>query len=223
MRVLAFDPSINTTGLGVVERRGDRLVEGALIRTGDGDLETRATELRRDALENLHHFSPDLVVVELPAATGRHTAGQGFGARSALYLPNYGIAVGMVLSAALEYLSRNQARPAGLSPTASRLITRAADAWTKGLPGTKNDEHKTARVRLVEQLYVLNPGALGAETVAGNVADAILLARHVAGAMHSDASIKELQPCTKEATPATTPTRRRAAKGAGARSGRASA
>lgn len=215
MLVLAFDPSIKTTGVGVVDQGSDHLVAGELIRIPDTqDLHARVQELIGDVRDTLKRYTPDVVVVELPAATGISKKFQGFKTRSSLHLPTYGIAVGVILAEAFRYADQDQRAP--------KVITRPSDAWTKGLPGTANDPHKTARVRLVESIYRLNPGALGAETIAGNVADAILLARHVAVAMHTESSIKEIQSCPKEPGSVPQLQRRRGARGAGTQSPRAS-
>lgn len=216
MRVLAFDPSIALTGVGCVSNRGDQLVSRALIRTGDGDHQARAEELWADVGVELAELNPDIVVVETPSITGRGRRHWGYEGRSVLSAPVYGLAVGIVLGQAFLYRKANPNREI-------KVITRPADAWTKGLPGTADDEHKQGRVRLVEELFRLEAGALGAKTAAGNVADAILLARHVAAGMFVERSIKELQPCPKPAsppppTPTPAPARRsrRGAKGADA-------
>jgi hypothetical protein len=112
----------------------------------------------------VREHAPSLVAVELPAATGRAAAARVF-RTSVLTLPNYGMAVGAVLAAAVGGPPR-------------RIVGYASDLWTRGLPPTRHDEHKQGRVRLAASLYRLNPSDFGAKTVAGNVADAVLLGRY---------------------------------------------
>lgn len=185
MNVVAFDPSIETAGAACVADGGSRLVNATLIRTDRGerwDTEdspevrkelVRVMQLAADVGEWLSMHRPSLIVVEFPARTPRPAFARGFKARSALTLPSYGIAVGVIVATASAW--RDQRRNAGHP---CEILDVAADAWTRGYPATANDPHKTARVRLVESLYALAAGSLGCATLAGNVADAVLLARH---------------------------------------------
>lgn len=163
MLVVGIDPSMTCTGYAVLS--GSCVLDAGVIRPSGKTLTERAHDLWRHCRDIVTTHRGAVVVVELPAARGIPPDAQGFRRRSALTLPVYGIAVGIVLGA---YWA---------SPGA-RLIAVAADAWTRGMPSTRGDPRKTGRVRLVEQLYGLGRGGLGAPTVAGNVADAVLLARY---------------------------------------------
>lgn len=105
------------------------------------------------------------LVVEFPADA--MPPGQ-FKNRSVAWLPTYGLAVGTILVAA----SRDASRPVPIE----WCLTPPASRWWRGVaPSTKDDPHKERRVRRCEELWKLAPGALGAKTTAGNVADALLL------------------------------------------------
>lgn len=174
MKVVAFDPSMRVTGAACVSEGGARLVDTVLIMVPDkGDAMDRCSSLFADAASYLADMDPDVIVVETPAEKGRHPDAWGYSGRSALSMPVYGMAVGVVMAAAIAHTKARTGR-------AIRLLNRPADSWTKGMPGTKADKNKTARVRLACTLFGLAPDALGAETNAGNAADAILLARHMA-------------------------------------------
>jgi hypothetical protein len=175
MSVVAFDPAITHTGAACVSDDGRELRGAPLIRVeGENrDLQDRLTELRRDVRAFLEEHRPKVVAVEMPAKRGLPPEAQGFKKRSMLHLPTYGIAVGTVLAEAERYVDMNPNREVV-------VLCRGSDEWSRGYPGTKNDEYKTARVRLVESMFQLPEGSLGAKTTAGNLADAILLATHAA-------------------------------------------
>lgn len=186
MSVVAFDPAITHTGAACVSDDGLELRMRALITVeGEGrDLQDRLRELRADVRAFIDDNLPKVIAVEMPAAKGIAPKSQGFGNRSALHLPTYGIAVGTVLAEAERYAETHPHLDV-------KVLCRPSDSWTRGYPGTKGDPHKTARVRLVESLYGLADGALGFMSYAGNVADAILLARHAAELATSERTIKE--------------------------------
>lgn len=187
MNVVAFDPSIDTAGAACVSQGGNRLVHYTLLRTDRGRRWTtecvtearkdiiRAMQLYDDVTEYLDLYTPGEIIIEFPAREPRHHKGQGFTRRSPLTLPTYGMAVGLCLGAATAWRTRRQA--AG-HPCEIRDV--GADQWTKGYPTTREDEDKEGRVRLVETLYGLEAGALGCRSLAGNIADAILMAKHYA-------------------------------------------
>lgn len=185
MSVVAFDPAITHTGAACVSDDGQQLRMAELITIkGEGrDLQDRLRELRQDVRRFIDDNSPKVVAVEMPAAKGIHPSAQGFGKRSALHLPTYGLAVGTVLAEAERYAELYPHRDI-------KVLCRPSDSWTRGYPGTARDPNKTGRVRLVESLYGLAEGSLGAVTTAGNIADAILLARHAAELATSDRTIK---------------------------------
>lgn len=160
--ILAFDPSISLTGWAATAE--SQLLGAGLIRTSSGEADDRARSIYEDVRKTCAMFpKAEAVIVEMPAAAG---FGGGLKNRSPIYLPMYGVAVGVVFAAALSAV---RCPVIGVSP----------NKWTKQMsaPSSKGDVHKEKRVRLVEQLYRLSPGALGARTTAGNVADAVLLSR----------------------------------------------
>lgn len=187
--IVAFDPSVSCTGWAVLAIDGSadgRLREKGTHRPDDKQkLPAKIAELHRDVsglLKELQAWSVvAMIVVEFPVASKRKPSA-GFRKRSGLTLPSYGIAVGAVYGPALTFQENNKG---------VRIITPAADQWTGGdIPSTENDEHKTERVALVESMYDLQRGELGAPTYAGNVADAVLLARWGLGRIDAP---KELQ------------------------------
>jgi hypothetical protein len=181
MSVVAFDPGMNHTGAACVSNDAQSLYDTAIfnIKAEKRDLQDRCGELRRDVRAFLERNKPRAVVVEMPAAKGIPQSAQGFGKRSALHLPTYGIAVGTVLAEAERYLEERPQREIV-------VLCRPSDDWTKRYPSTRGDPHKTARVRLVEGMFCLLRGSLGPESTAGNVADAILLACHGAHLITTD-------------------------------------
>lgn len=185
MSVVAFDPGMNHTGAASVSDDARTLRDRAIfnIKAEDRDLQDRCSELRQDVRAFLELHEPKAVVVEMPAAKGIPASAQGFGKRSALHLPTYGIAVGTILAEAERYREQRPHREI-------TVLCRPSDSWTKRYPGTKNDPHKTARVRLVESMFGLREGDLGAESIAGNIADAILLACHGAHLITADLKTK---------------------------------
>jgi hypothetical protein len=165
--IVGIDPSLGCTGWAVLEHDGSllgRMVEGGTIKPSDGTLAERAGQIADEVAQLLQPLDLARVVLEFPAKTKRPpswTAGE----RSILTLPNYGLCVGAVFQA-IRWTCQDL------------LVTVAADEWTGGdIPSSDGDEHKTKRVEYVTQLYNLKPGSLGAKTYAGNVADAVLLAR----------------------------------------------
>jgi crossover junction endodeoxyribonuclease RuvC len=68
MRVLGFDPSLESTGFGVVEEAGGRYVPvvfGVIRPTRRFALHEKLNEIRSEA-EAHRHYAPDEVVVENP-------------------------------------------------------------------------------------------------------------------------------------------------------------
>jgi len=160
--VLAFDPSTDVTGYALV--RGPDLLDAGALRPKGDTLYAACRWLVDHAqavIDNMARGAEGLeaVVVEFPQVVTYGKAAR----RSAATLPNYGVAVG-----ALAYGLR--------IPAGCRVMTPSATEWTRGYPPTRDDRHKLARVRYAESIYGLAEGALGAKTVAGNVADAALLA-----------------------------------------------
>lgn len=164
MKILGLDPALNLTGWATLIDNGpDGLLDdyGLIHGSEEKGLDPRGRELVGQVQSLIKGVAPDLVVVELPA-DGSQGSG-GYGGRAAMSGPPYGFAVGCVFAAALAM----GVEVRGVS------VSR----WAKGLP--KGDDHKSGRVRAAQYLYGLPEGKLGAKTTAGNIADAILLARWV--------------------------------------------
>lgn len=104
------------------------------------------------------------VVVETWWTKGLPPSAQSQDDHSRRWIPAYGASVGVTVMAAQSWGQLVELR------------TVAADAWAwSGVPGTRGDPHKEARVRYVEQFLGVDLSGV-AKTNAGNVADAILLA-----------------------------------------------
>jgi crossover junction endodeoxyribonuclease RuvC len=66
-RILGVDPGLRTTGYGVIERRGERLVlvEGGVLQPrAELSLEARLTQLHDAMLEVVRATAPDCMVIE---------------------------------------------------------------------------------------------------------------------------------------------------------------
>lgn len=179
MTTLTIDPSLSCTGYAVFSAAA--LDSAGIIRvpdTGKGRTQWARVAAALDDLTGILQSLPAdgsvTVVVETPQTVTRGKRGQ----RSASSLPGYGMIVGAMLAHVRAYIA---AKAPGWS-----LVEVSATVWTKGYPSTNNDPHKTRRVRAAEYLYPSAAGKLGAETTAGNVADAILMGdwwvKHRAGA-----------------------------------------
>lgn len=168
---VAFDPSIDATGYAALWDDGAHgtILEAGLIKTRPSDGASRQERLddliQQTAAVLKRHADTSAArtaVVEFPFSRARPG---GHATRSILSLPTMGMAVGAVYATA-----RAHGYPTVLTP--------GSDEWPGNtVPPTRGDDHKTARVRYVESLYRLREGELGPKTTAGNVADAILLAR----------------------------------------------
>ena len=182
LRILAFDPGLTCTGYALL---GDGAGAGAsgcifdsgTMRSKETHLVPRLNEMAADVWAKVYeNIDADLhVVIEFPGTRAMPPDKSSYGRRSVRFLPHYGMAVGVVFATV---------RHCSIAAVACEkrkamfgIITTEPGDWTRGLPKTKGDPHKEGRVRLVESIYGLSAGAMGAKTVAGNVADAVLLAR----------------------------------------------
>lgn len=162
--ILSFDPGLTTTGFAILSSDGKELLDHGVINPDcDGDAYSRAASIASLAVLEVRSIRDKLttVVVESPQT---YTKGKG-NKRSLATLPNYGIAVG-VITYAIDM---------EIKGTEIVLLRPSASSWTRGFARTKGDEHKTGRVLEVEDRFKLERGSLGPKTVAGNVADAVLL------------------------------------------------
>lgn len=169
--VFAIDPSIKCTGYAAI--RDDGVGDGQLVMKGTisppvsrsivDRCEFILAEIRSQIWSAIGHHSADrdFIVIETPQTVTRGKKGQ----RSASSLPTYGMIVGCLLWGLDERLW-------------DMRHTVSATEWTKrGIPATYRDTYKELRVRMVESIYGVRRGGLGAKSVAGNVADAALIAR----------------------------------------------
>ena len=165
MRILAFDPSKECTGYALIEDEG----EGRLVLVGDIRLKAKDKPLvgswfpflMREVGEVLQKHTPDVVAVELPAARNRPWS--TYDKQAVIHIPTYGMAVGAVL--ATVYAMRH-------SP-----VLVPVDQWSQGL--ARGGEHKEGRVRDAAYVFKVEESSFGPKSIAGNMADAALLARWV--------------------------------------------
>ncbi len=165
MTILAFDPSTTCTGWAVLGDAGDdgKFLGAGMIRPDKFDtLTDRLLDMAEAVRERVRVAGADVVVVETPAATGRARAAQGFKG-TPLTIPIYGAAVGAAIVAC------------GSTGKGVKVCGVASDEWTKHRVPTGRDPHKAMRVEYVKRLYGIED--LGPRSLAGNVADAILIAR----------------------------------------------
>jgi len=169
MKILAFDPSLSCTGwalLRVHAEHPDGLILGMGYIQPDGappdDLAARILDLANGIGKRAAESAADLIVIETPATTGRAAGGQSFRG-TAMTIPIYGAAVG----ACITVCGRECAKVRGVP----------SDMWTKGrgVPSSRGDALKTRRVEYVCRQWGVK--SLGPKTYAGNVADAVLIAR----------------------------------------------
>lgn len=176
--LIGIDPSLGCTGFaaltwdGTAGDRGEKISRCGTLEPSNPDagVVERALDIA-GAVEGMvlgaigDVFGPDptklIIAVEAPQD-------RMFGpkaARSNASLPGYGVAVGAVAAMVARELS------------AATIYYPTPMEWGGKFP-TRGDKHKEGRVRLVEAWYKLKAGSLGPKSRAGNVADAILLARY---------------------------------------------
>ncbi|MCC6322997.1 MAG: hypothetical protein IT438_16355 [Phycisphaerales bacterium] len=166
MTTLALDPSLSCTGYAALSGRTldeSRVIECGTAKPKADDLFDRLWEIEADCLGLLVKFQPTTVVVERPMDKSFGL----IGARGRISAPNYGMAVWCVYRVACEQVGRENIR----TPTPAEWVGRGS------IPSSQGDKYKEKRVRWVETLYPEWRGRLGPKTTAGNIADAILLAR----------------------------------------------
>lgn len=166
--VLGLDPSLSCTGWALIEMDesldGRFIAAGSIVPSRSGSLVYRILDLAKAVRKRVRERIPDLVVIETPAETGRAKSGQTF-AGTALTIPVYGAAVGACIVAC-----------DGIHDECL-VIGTASDEWTRArdTPRCSRDKDKVNRVEYVREVWRL--GDLGPKTLAGNVADALLIAR----------------------------------------------
>lgn len=169
--IVAFDPSLTCTGYAVLGECGS--FDGYIVSAGTivpdtkgsvyercGSILAQCQEIIDFARESVH---VSVVQIEMPAEHIR-----AHHRRSLVTLPNYGILIGCLLF--------------GLDVGHAQIDPVPVTQWSKRAPPAKSTEdsngsYKIPRVHACEAIYNLDSGALGCKTRAGNVADAILMAR----------------------------------------------
>lgn len=164
IRVLGIDPSMGGTGIALLE--GEPGTDGKIIEairhTPEGeDIGNRALDLGAFVHKYSKQHLPDVVVIETPFAGAR---GGVHSTRSAMTLPNYGIAVGAIITGV------GLIHGHGID-----FVFVPADQWCK--IATRQDRYKETRVRYAAAIYGMQPEDFGAKSKAGDIADAVLLAR----------------------------------------------
>jgi hypothetical protein len=168
MKILAFDPSMTCTGWALLEAvagdsRGGKLLEHGYFAVDGETLVERVSHMQIMVVSILKRLPPDLVVVETPAETGRVRDAQNFRG-TAMTTPIYGVAVGACIAACCGRMGSLD------------VLGVPSDEWTKGreVPKCGADSKKMARVEYVQRTWGVT---LGPKSYAGNVADAVLIAR----------------------------------------------
>lgn len=164
---MGIDPSISCTGWALLNSAKDAndggfVACGYIVPSKAKDLAVRIIDLAGAIGRRVQEYNPGLIVLETPAATGRAMSGQRFKG-TALTIPVYGAAVGACIVAC----SRSNACVMGTP----------SDDWTKSpdTPRCRGDADKTNRVEYVQRVWGITLEA--PKSLAGNVADALLIAR----------------------------------------------
>lgn len=175
-RILGIDPSLNEAAAALLEEdpaRPDlgRLLGGFRVRPDGTTLAERATSLGNLLIDLVDQHDPSVIVLETPA-DHRRGGRMGYRGRSVMTAPLYGMAVGAAVMALELGAASHSACPE------VRLLYPSVNDWTGGdVPSSKGDKHKTKRAKYVSMLYRVPLHTLGPVSIAGNVADAVLIAR----------------------------------------------
>ena len=168
MKILACDPSMSCTGWALIDDDGSHdgryIAGGYIIPDATDDLAEKLKDLAGGVVARARESACNRSIVETPAATGRVRGAQRFRG-TAMTIPIYGAAVG----ACIVGLAMGQS---------ARVESVPSDEWTRHRVPSCKDSAKAARVEYVCRTYGLAMGSLGPKTYAGNVADAVLIARY---------------------------------------------
>lgn len=179
IRVMGLDPSLTCTGWGVLEQfpsrpQGLAIAHGMIEPPGPDtdELAARLFYLSIAVQALIKDYQPTHIAMERPEDKPRPQIARTF-KRSTLTLPLYGAAVGVVLAAAFGAVD------------CDHIVTPAPSDWlgpdiprpNKKDGGEHEDVHKTRRARYAESVWGLKHQSLGPTSKAGNVADALLIAR----------------------------------------------
>lgn len=152
--IMAIDPSMTMSGYAVL-RRSDSItvVDAGVLRPEGTDRINKIHSMVIEAKCLAAEYSPTRIIVELPM---EFVIAARRGKRSAAHLPWYGVAIGAFL----------------VSFPRDIVVGVTATAWGTVYPTI--DKMKTGRIMAVRARYGQHLD-LGAPTVAGNVADAIMM------------------------------------------------
>ena len=179
---MGIDPSISCTGYAVLDSEansdGRFIAAGYIVPTKKGSLVARILDLAAAVEKRIAEQAPDVIVIETPAETGRAMSGQRFSG-TAMTIPVYGAAVGACIIAARK--------------SGAVIVGTPSDEWTKrrDTPRCSGDPNKENRVEYVRKVW--NILDLGPKTLAGNVADALLIARWMIGRLDAADYLRELE------------------------------
>lgn len=195
LRVLGLDPSLTCTGWAVLESlptrpQGIAVAHGYITPPGaDQPMHERIAALLAE-LDNVFaaHLQDQTAsraglycAIEIPENKARPAGKRGFASRSIVTLPNLGIPVGACIGFALGRFVPDNVRTVAPSDWLSRDIPRVGGVGDEEQSSGKDagsDPHKTMRVHYAESVWSLKHGSLGPPSKAGNVADALFIARH---------------------------------------------
>lgn len=169
--ILALDPSSTCTGWAVLRDDGSpdgAIVQAGIIRSRRPDIVERLREIGGSIHELARFFDGvEVLAIERPETANIGQARQGYGRRGHSDMAHYGAAWWAVTHAATETFPGAHC----YMPTPLEWVTDSR------IPSSKGDDHKTKRVEWACKVWGLEPGRLGCKTNAGNVADALFLAR----------------------------------------------
>ncbi|MCC6295419.1 MAG: crossover junction endodeoxyribonuclease RuvC [Pseudomonadales bacterium] len=203
VRVLGLDPSLTCTGWGVIESfptrpQGLCIAHGFIDPPGavpDGLVE-RLLYLSTAVRAVIAKHGPTHIALEKPEDKPRPAIARTF-KRSTLTLPLYGVAVGVVIAAAMEAIDRDRI----LTPAPSDWLSDDIPRPNRKDGGDDPDFHKERRARYAESIWKLKRNALGVKSKAGNVADALFIARHTLYRAVAAANQPRGSSCTARSTP----------------------
>lgn len=168
MKIMGIDPSLHEAAAATLETSDARPDLGVLVGGWRVQVEgTNAVERAFSLVDQLYALigkeKPDVLTIETPADAKVKWSGAYLG-RSPIVAAMYGVGVGAVLL--------------GLRPLGIRTIYAGVNEWTsRDVPSTGGDKHKTKRVGYAAALYGRTVESFGPKTYAGNIADAIFIAR----------------------------------------------
>ena len=167
--ILSIDPSMTCTGWALFEPTREKIVAHGYVCPPEADLfvacDLLVSTVWTRVLEHTTAAGIATVLIETPQTVmfnGRATKAK----RSITSLPTYGVVVGAFYG-----------RFSGMAPLEGKIEGVSVSEWAMRYAVRKDDKHKEGRAKLVELLFNLQRGALGPKSYAGNVADAMLMAR----------------------------------------------